>query len=116
MSNYAFLSSENKIINLSYIEDDNPNKEQIIEEIKNSFQENSVSVMKISDQKFSYSIGDTWNGECFIPPKPYPSWMWDPNKHVWRPPVIHPNLWSNLDSKFDNEYIWSEEEKQWKQV
>lgn len=116
MSNYAFLDSENKIINLSYIEDDNPHKDQIIETIKSSFNQNSVSAIKISNQNFSYGIGDIWNGECFVPPKPYPSWLWDCNKHIWRPPVIHPNLWSNLSPSSDNEYLWCEEERKWKKV
>lgn len=45
---------------------------------------------------------------CFLAPKPYPSWQFDENICDWQPPVAKPS-----DNK---EYIWDESTISWKQV
>jgi hypothetical protein len=55
-------------------------------------------------------IGGTYDSvrDAFIPPKPYPSWVLDEQKCVWKAPVENPFL-----VPFQVHY-WSEEEQMWK--
>lgn len=54
-------------------------------------------------------IGYTYDAtrDAFIPPKPYPSWLFDEEKCLWFEPVQYPD-----DGKF---YIWDEDVKNWKE-
>lgn len=46
--------------------------------------------------------------DAFIPPKPYPSWLFDGSSWNWQAPVAYPD-----DSKF---YVWNEDLLSWKLV
>ena len=48
-------------------------------------------------------IGDVWNGQEFLSPKPYPSWILV--DHVWVAPKPHPSVPMPM--------IWSEDEQDW---
>ena len=58
-------------------------------------------------RKHYAGIGYTYDEtlDAFIPPKPYPSWLLDPNTCNWYPPVPYPN-----DGKM---YQWDEATQQW---
>ena len=43
--------------------------------------------------------------DAFIPPQPYPSWILDENKCLWKPPFPYPN-----DRK---QYFWDESKLNW---
>lgn len=45
------------------------------------------------------------NRDAFIPPQPFPSWLFDENTCLWNSPTPHPN-----DGKF---YVWNEETLSW---
>lgn len=47
--------------------------------------------------------------DCFVPPKPYPSWSLNEDTCLWVPPVPYPG---NADSFF----TWNEETQQWDDV
>lgn len=49
-------------------------------------------------------IGWTWDGERFIKPRPYPSWILGED-FEWNAPVPRP-----VD---DNSYEWNEEDQSW---
>ena len=50
-------------------------------------------------------IGSSWDGERFIPPKPFESWIFNEETYLWECPVTHPD---------DGEkYEWNEEDQQW---
>lgn len=52
-------------------------------------------------------IGFTYNNleDCFIPPKPYPSWNLNPTTCLWDSPVPYPEDGSN--------YTWDETGQAW---
>lgn len=54
--------------------------------------------------------GFTYNPQldAFIPPKPYPDWILDEEKCVWKPLTPYPD-----DGKT---YVWAEEKKNWIEV
>jgi len=80
------------------------------------FNEHDPVLMYETFQKFDYDhaidlckvhlspgLGDSWDGKKFHP-RPFPSWNLDENNH-WQAPITKP----------DGDYIWDEENKQWKE-
>lgn len=55
--------------------------------------------------EYALTIDCTWDGEDFILPKPFPSYILDENKE-WQAPVPYPN-----DS--ENTYQWDEDSLSW---
>jgi hypothetical protein len=55
-------------------------------------------------------IGYTYDAaiDAFVPPKPYPSWILNPNTAQWEAPVPYPN-----DGK---QYVWDEATLSWVEV
>lgn len=51
------------------------------------------------------SIGWTYDGTTFFPPKPYPSWIWNSTTFSWNAPESEP-----IDS---NNYTWNEKDGVW---
>jgi hypothetical protein len=49
--------------------------------------------------------GCTWDGEHFIPEKPWPSWVFSSEIKGWIPPVEYP--------KDGNSYLWDESTVSW---
>jgi hypothetical protein len=46
--------------------------------------------------------------DAFIPPKPYPSWIINPQTCLWEAPIPYPE-----DGKY---YEWDEQTKSWKEI
>lgn len=46
-----------------------------------------------------------WDGTRFLPPKPYPSWIWNENMNTWISPITYPS-----DGGI---YSWNEESASW---
>lgn len=67
-------------------------------------------------------IGFTYDPEndAFIPNKPYPSWVLDPDTYKWKPPLPLPeDAITNPRGPFNPSgalYIWNEEAVQWEYV
>ena len=55
-------------------------------------------------------IGYTYDlvNDCFVPPKPYPSWTLNINTCLWQPPVAMPT-----DNKM---YSWNETTQVWDEI
>ncbi len=112
MATYAVVNSNNIVENILEIDEKSP----YLNILTTDLEKDSSQLIKVSKKTFYCNMGDVWNGEKFTPPKPYPSWMWDKNKYVWRPPVIHPNLWDNILPESNTDYKWNEEEQRWDQL
>lgn len=52
-------------------------------------------------------IGYTWDGMTFIPPSPYPSWVWNSELKVWEAPVPMPE---------EGNWAWNEDTQTWQEV
>lgn len=47
--------------------------------------------------------------DAFIPPKPFPSWLFNEDTCLWDPPIPYPE-------STNAPFVWSEEEQNWVQV
>jgi hypothetical protein len=113
MPNYAFTNKENIVREVLWFDESQEDLTHFIEVQKQLLDEDELTAIEVKDGHKSYSTGNVWNGEEFRPAQPYPSWLWDPNKYLWRPPVIHPNIWRELDGANDDTYVWNEENQSW---
>lgn len=55
-------------------------------------------------------VGDTWDSvnQVFMPPQPYPSWVFDKDKYEWEAPVAKPD-----ETKM---YSWDESTTSWVEI
>lgn len=96
-SQYAFIKNE---IVQNIVLFDSPT-----EELLNFFkQEKDLDLIIPVNGDNNAIIGSTWDGENFIKPKPYPSWVLDSSKK-WIAPIPYPNN--------DESYYWKEESVSW---
>ena len=53
------------------------------------------------------AIGHTYSEELdvFIPPKPYPSWVFNADTVDWEAPIAHPDMVGY--------FVWNEEQQRW---
>lgn len=61
-------------------------------------------------------IGYTYDegNDAFIPPKPFPSWIFNETTYLWNAPVPKPEDSGQLDSEGNPiVYRWNEETQQW---
>jgi len=90
MKTFALLDENNLVVNV-IIADDNfinslPDKDSYVE---------------LTDG----GIGWSYNGNNFIPPQPYPSWVLNETTRRWEAPIPYPP-----DNK---RYFWNEESLSW---
>lgn len=114
MPNYAFIDSNNVVKELLWFDEPQDDLTPFIEVQKQILGEEELSAVEVKDHHHFYSAGNVWvaNDNEFRPAQPYPSWIWDPNKFLWRPPVIHPDVFPGLENE-DNKYQWNEENQSW---
>lgn len=115
MPNYAFIDKNNVVKELNWFESKPDNIDEWVEIQKQILGEEELTAIEVKDHHQYYSIGNVWNGYEFRPPQPYPSWIWDPNKFLWRPPVIHPNV-IPLAVITEEQYEWNEENQSWDKI
>ena len=110
---YAVLNSENKIIDLLAFEEPVNNVDVFVEAQK-IIHNQEVFLVKVEDESSPHTIGFIYNGVDFKPEKPFPSWLWDEDKWIWRPPSFHPEGSQELSGNYDDSgFIWNEEARQW---
>jgi hypothetical protein len=109
MTTYAILNSNHMVENIVEVDENL----SYLNMLNNDLKKNNLYTMKIQDELIHCKIGNFWNGSAFIPPKPYPSWVWDNTKHIWRAPIINPNLWENLTPELSKDYAWNEMQQKW---
>jgi hypothetical protein len=116
MAHFAKLDSNNTVIHISVVDNENLLDDQgtELEEIgiKYLTQVHGYSNWKQTSYNGSFrgsyaAIGDTYDPELdiFIQPKPFPSWVLNKSLKKWEAPVPKP--------EDGNLYVWSEETQSW---
>lgn len=126
MSHFAKLDSDNYVIDLFFVKDEDFKKNIEDEETEGIKYLRSLFGQDTRWARTSYNtlmgthrlggtpfrgkyaeVGDLYNEskQLFIPPKPYPSWIFDETTCCWFAPVPKPDngRW----------YLWEEENKRW---
>jgi hypothetical protein len=80
----------------------------VVEKVENLPDTNSF--IEITNETGSASSGFQYDTvhKIFIPPSPYPSWIFNYDKHIWESSVPMP---SDAGEKI---YLWDELNKEWK--
>lgn len=53
------------------------------------------------------------NLDCFIPPQPWPSWIFNEEFAAWLPPVEEPSPSSGIDEQGIYHHVWKESTQEW---
>jgi len=123
MAKFAVLNSENKVINIIVVDDNDVINnggyfsKQSEDYLKNKFNiENLKQYSENGSFRFNApGIGDSYDeiNDAFIVKKPFLSWTLDVN-FKWKPPVEFPNKVIDENSPdFSYYYKWSEEILNW---
>jgi len=114
MTLYAFITNNGVVVNTLEIDDSVTDISPFLESQKVVFENTNLSAIDGSNKPLC-SIGNIYNGSEFRTPQPYPSWIWDEAKLVWRAPAMHPDAWPDGIIGGDaGDYTWNEEEQVWK--
>ena len=119
MAHYAWIDSNNIVINVTVGVDENITQQGVggSSEAWETFYTNAVNQEGVYLKRTSYSakirgkyagIGDSYNAEedIFVAPQPYPSWT--RSGSYWNPPTPMPTT----AGKF---YYWSEDDLSWRE-
>ena len=117
MPSYAILDSNNVVQNTIYFDSAPDDMAPFIQAHSLMLNKTDLTHVEITAQHKTYNIGHVYDGTEFRPPQPYPSWKWDKEKLMWRPPVVHPDIWPySVDGTKWGNYTWDEENKKWQPV
>lgn len=117
MAHYAFLNSENIVVNVIVGKDENndinwENHYQLTTGLickRTSYNtHNNVHVLNGTPFRKNYAgIGYTYNEviDGFTPPKPFESWVLNEKTGLWSSPVLRPNV--------DYKCVWNENSLSW---
>lgn len=121
MAHYAFLNSENIVVQVIVGKDENDDRHDwenfYGNEMKMVCKRTSFNTFGnmhklggIPFRKNYAGVGYTYDNQrdAFIPPKPHPSWILNEDTCLWDPPVPYPQ-----DGK---QYTWNEENLNWQEV
>ncbi len=125
MAHFAQLDDNNDVVNVIQLDtmeivsrDTNLEVESIgIDKLQSMFGSDTKWVQthygSSIRSKFA-SIGDKYDEskDCFISPKPYPSWTFSDTTLTWEAPVTKPDDIVNDDETI-SVYIWNESENKW---
>lgn len=101
---YGFINNNGILINSAVLVEGDSNTLQRIKEEYSAFE-----VHKMNLEKETPIPGETfWNGERFLPPRPFNSWVWIEEQNGWASPIPYPNNEKN--------YVWNEEILNWQEV
>jgi hypothetical protein len=121
MAHFAQLDENNNVINILVVStedilDENGDESEAkgIEFLKNIVDSNAIWKQTSYTGEFRKkyaAIGGSYDpvNDCFINPKPYPSWIFNDLTQTWIPPVEVPNA-------DDSMYVWDESNRNWKIV
>jgi hypothetical protein len=107
---YGFIDEDNVLESFYVIEEGDI---ETLDRIKEMVGHNRCYVIDMSIEPAT--IGETyWNGNRFVYPSPYASWIWDDENYTWKAPTPYPTLSDDDDNK--TYYIWDEPTLSWKAV
>lgn len=107
---YAIINSDNIVKNIIEFEETPQDFTPFLDAQKVVFDDDALVAMEVPDDTSFCGIGNVFNGERFIPPQPYPSWIWDEAKHFWVAPKLHPEL---LYGNHGAIWKWDEDAQEW---
>lgn len=113
MTIYAFVDEDGVVVNTLEFADNFENFAPFLEAEKAISGKQNLTVVS-SQGSMLCSVGNIYNGTEFRHPQPYPSWIWDEAKLVWRAPAMHPDAWPDGITGGDvGDYTWNEEQQAW---
>jgi hypothetical protein len=107
---YAILNSKSTVENLIVLDTSTAEGLLFLEVQVSILAETKQTIIPVSSAQNRVAIGDNFDGENFIPIKPFPSWLWDEAKFKWISPVVSPV------SGFENNegmWHWVETNQEW---
>jgi hypothetical protein len=107
---YAIINSDNIVENIIEFEETPEDITPFLDAQKAVLNNNTLTAMEVPDDTSYCGIGNVYNGERFMPQKPYPSWLWDETKYLWVAPKLHPEL---LYGNHGAIWVWDEEAQEW---
>jgi hypothetical protein len=110
---YIILNKDNIVENIVLFDESQDLdllKQMTIDIHKSVHGPEDIRLIRIDETVSNIGIGYSYNGKDFKPIQPYPSWIWDPSKFIWRSPVMHPEFWLDV-SQYN--YAWNEEAQSW---
>jgi hypothetical protein len=105
---YAVIK-DNVIINTVMIND-------LTEFLKISVKESldGDDLIEIPEEDLQYiNVGDLWDGQKFIAPQPFPSWIWNESSRSWLAPSSKPEI---NDPEVVPVYEWDELTLSWVEI
>jgi hypothetical protein len=107
---YAFLDANDIVQSVIYFDTSPEDITPFLEAQKAIL---GIEYLRALEVDFSFkrcTVGFKLNDTDFKPVQPYPSYLWDEARYMWRAPVPHPHLLSGIT---DTYYEWDEENLQW---
>lgn len=120
MAHFAELDSNNKVIKVVVLRnedtvDSNGNELESVgvELLQNMFGSDTIWKQtsyngnfrkRYASPEFTYDVVN----DCFIPPKPYPSWTFNTTTKNWEPPLVEPDRTDDMISN-NQGWVWSED-------
>lgn len=109
MKLFAKIDSENNVVNVLVSSNQPSGPGLFVEYFENpgETQEEIAASQAANPRVNSAMIGGVYlpDIDCFMPPKPYPSWLLDKDTYQWVAPIQHP--------EGGNEYVWDEPTLSW---
>lgn len=102
---FAFLDNENKVINVSVFDSENPDT-SLLEDIKNIYNATDYKSCTVYGEAY---INGFFINNRFILPKPYPSWILNDLTYEWEAPIPYPQI----EDGSDEFYTWDEQSLSW---
>jgi len=109
MSHWAELNDNNEVIRVLVGDNNDPNGDEGYQWLIDNLGGTWVQTSYNSNFRKKYAgIGDTYNadGDVFISPKPYASWILD-NNYDWQAPTPMPG---------QGKWVWDEQNLQWQSL
>lgn len=111
MSHWAELDDNNIVLRVLVGDNDDPNGDEGYQWLVNTFGGRWVKTSYNNNIRVRYAgAGYSYDEQrdAFIPPKPFPSWVFDDAAADWIAPVLRPQ-----DGK---RYVWNEQSTKWDPV
>lgn len=113
MTTYTIIDENQTIINVLHFDEEPIDLNPFLDSQKIIFENEQLIIRKVTTEKLA-CIGNIFDGIDFKPPQPFPSWIWDEAKLVWRAPAMHPDAWSEgIRGGDEGDYLWDEKLLQW---
>ena len=114
MAHFAQLDENNVVINVLVTDNNDTNGDEgyqwLLDTFGGTWVKTSYNAASNGFRKIFAQIGGTYDDQldCFIPKKPYNSWVFDLTNHCWVAPISEPSDGKN--------YKWDENSTSWIEI